>query len=229
LLLYGGLFSVALIVLRMALIFPGTYLYAWIGRCIFKQQTVIPHASAIFIVGWTGMRGVLSLAAALSLPLTLSDGRPFAQRNLILFLTYSVILVTLVLQGLSLPPLIRVLGLANNTAEKEEEAKSRRMVLLSGIASLEASLKSAKESEADDIRDLLHTYQRRLEGIPINGKLPGEDHLRRVALMRRTAAVEREALIRLREEGEIGDDVLRRLQRELDLTEIRHHSRYETD
>ncbi len=85
------------------------------------------------------MRGVVALAAAISLPETLGDGRPFAQRNLIVFLTFCVILVTLVVQGLSLPSLIRALGLAGGDEEESEEVEARRNVLQAAITYLEGS------------------------------------------------------------------------------------------
>jgi CPA1 family monovalent cation:H+ antiporter len=112
LLKYGALFSALVIVLRMIWMFPGAYIAHVIRRRVLHQKVQMPLARQIFVVGWTGMRGVVALAAAISLPEVLADGSPFPQRNLILFLTFSVILVTLVLQGLTLPPLIRALGLA---------------------------------------------------------------------------------------------------------------------
>src|SRR4029077_18233959 len=113
-------------------IFPGAYLSNLIRRRILHQKEPLPPARQIFIVGWTGMRGVISLAAAIALPQTLANGAPFAQRDLIIFLTFSVILVTLVLQGLTLPPLVRALGLARAagpSSEEREEEDARRAVL----------------------------------------------------------------------------------------------------
>src|SRR6266699_988411 len=112
LLVYGAFFSAFLILLRLMWMFPGAYVANVIRRRILRQNERLPQARQIFVVGWTGMRGVISLAAAMGLPQTLADGSPFAQRNVIIFLAFSVILVTLVLQGLTLPPLIRALGLA---------------------------------------------------------------------------------------------------------------------
>ncbi len=79
---------------------------------------------AVFILGWTGMRDVVSLAAAIALPVTLSNAQPFPQRNALIFLTFSVILVTLVLQGLTLPALIRALKLSSSDAPAAEERKA---------------------------------------------------------------------------------------------------------
>src|SRR3954452_8422637 len=110
LVLYGLAFSGLLILLRLIWIFPGAYVANVIRRRILHQKARLPSSRHIFIVGWTGMRGVVSLAAAIALPQTLAGGVPFTQRNMIIFLAFSVILVTLVLQGLTLPPLIRALG-----------------------------------------------------------------------------------------------------------------------
>jgi Na+/H+ antiporter len=103
LVLYGALFSGLLILLRVAWIFPGAYVSNLIRRRLLHQKERMPPAKQIFVVGWTGMRGVISLAAAIALPQTLANGVPVTQRNLMIFLTFSVSLVTLVLQGLTLP------------------------------------------------------------------------------------------------------------------------------
>src|SRR4029077_10915785 len=111
LLLYGALFSAIVIVLRLLWMYPGASIAYLIRTRLLHQTYTMPSAKQVFVVGWTGMRGVVALAAAIALPETISDGTLFPQRNLIIFLTFSVILVTLVLQGLTLPPLIRALGL----------------------------------------------------------------------------------------------------------------------
>src|SRR6266478_2116833 len=100
LMLYGALFSVIVIVLRLIWMFPGAYLANVIRWRFLHQDVRMPSGRQILVVGWTGMRGVVALAAAIALPETVADGSPFPQRNLIVFLTFSVILVTLVLQGL---------------------------------------------------------------------------------------------------------------------------------
>jgi CPA1 family monovalent cation:H+ antiporter len=239
LLLYGVAFSAVLIVLRMVWMFPGAYVSAWIRRVVFRTTAATPPPKKdIFVVGWTGMRGVVSLAAALSLPTTLSDGTPFEQRNMILFLTFSIIFVTLVMQGLSLPPLIRWLGIGGNVEEQQEELTVRFRVLSAAIASIEKARTSMDKSELHDVDDLLHRYKHRLEAITVFDRLshsPGtvdeqaqatsERHQRRSELIRQTIAVERRTLLEMRDDGSAGDDVLRRLERELDLTETRYETR----
>src|SRR5450631_1829404 len=108
----GLLFSAFLIFLRLLWSFPGAYVGYLFRKYVFRQRFAWPGNRQVFVVGWTGMRGVIALAAAISLPQTLADGSPFPHRDLILFLTFCVIFVTLVVQGLTLAPLVRALGLA---------------------------------------------------------------------------------------------------------------------
>ena len=126
LIFYGVVFSAVLILLRMIWVFPAVKIASfverrWLGHT--DERELKPRE--VFVVGWTGMRGVLALAAAISVPEVLADGRPFEERNLIVFLAFCVILVTLVLQGLTLPVLIRGLGLAGTTNMEPEEREAR--------------------------------------------------------------------------------------------------------
>jgi CPA1 family monovalent cation:H+ antiporter len=232
LIFYGGGFSLLLIALRMAWAFPGAYASIWFRRRILHKDIPNLGKRSVFLVGWTGMRGVLSLAAAFSLPWTLSNGEPFAQRNLIVFLTFCIIFVTLVLQGLTLPPLIRLLKLNNNRELEQEEYLARCRVLATAIESLTAKRnRASSEDEAHDIDDMLHLYEHRLKAIegkeakanPEKTIDPAElKHLqRRKKLAKHTAEIERHALHEMREDGSIGDEVIRILERELDLTETR--------
>jgi len=113
-------FQRIVIVLRMIWMFPGAYIANVIRTRLLHQTVSRPSVRQTFVVGWTGMRGVVALGAAISLPEVLADGSAFPQRNLIIFLTFSVILVTLVLQGLTLPPLIARL------AWRGQQATSRK-------------------------------------------------------------------------------------------------------
>ena len=228
LLLYGLLFSIVIVVLRLLWVLPGAAISFRIDRRFFHGKRPKAPMSAVFVVGWTGMRGVVALAAALSLPETLSDGRPFTQRNLIVFLTFSIILFTLVVQGLSLPVLIRRLGLAGKGMTNEEERMGRRLVLEEAIRFLEDRRNQLPDthSEADEhtFEDLLHNYRHRLDALDEGdheqpSDSPAESHRKRLALLAETVQVERRCLIRLRDEGTLGDDVLRRLEHELDLRE----------
>jgi CPA1 family monovalent cation:H+ antiporter len=107
--------SAAVIVSRLVWVFPGAYIPRWLDRHVFGIPTPYPPWQNVFVVGWTGMRGVVSLAAALALPLATAGGKPFPGRDLIQFLTFWVIFATLVGQGLTLPLVIRALGVGGPT------------------------------------------------------------------------------------------------------------------
>jgi CPA1 family monovalent cation:H+ antiporter len=232
--MYGAFFSAFLILLRLIWMFPGARLSYFIRRRVLRQRETLPPARQIFIVGWTGMRGVISLAAAIALPHTLANGAPFTQRHLIIFLAFSVILVTLVLQGLTLPPLIRALGLAGITGRNIEEEEARRVILETALRRLDEVRESADEvrESADEVResarddfakvfdDLELHYRDRLAILSEEeADVRSARHRRFVELSRELLQVERRTAIRLRNEGRINDDLLREIERELDLAE----------
>jgi hypothetical protein len=192
---------------------------------VMKQIYERPKPNQAFVMGWTGMRGVVALAAANSLPLTLNDGSPFPQRSMIIFLTFSLILVTLVLQGLSLPWLVRVLGLSAGNAQFCEEGEARHLVLQAAIDFLGERRKSAKgEHEVHLYEDLLHQYQHRIDDIdecgPDGSNPEKTSHcLTTNHLLLETLRRQREELNLLRSNGRIGDSVHHNLERELDLKE----------
>ena len=139
LVMYGAGFSLFLILLRLIWVYPGTFVANVIRKRVLHQRDQKPTARSIFVVGWTGMRGVISLAAAVALPQVLASGAPFQQRNMIIFLAFSVILVTLVLQGLTLPPLIRALGLAGSGTSGAEEKEARRAMAEAALLHIEGA------------------------------------------------------------------------------------------
>jgi len=228
LILYGAIFSALLIALRMAWIYPGAFFAALIRRRVFHQNEPMPPAKSIFIVGWTGMRGVIALAAALSLPETLSDGTLSPQRNLIIFITFSVILVTLILQGLTLAPLIRLLSLAGQSGPEEEEREARRIILEEALKHIKER-REASESQNHHLvaafDDAITKYKRRLSAVTGQSYeqhgIDAEDHGHIVDLSRQLVQIERETAVRLRNEGLISDQILRRIEFELDLSETR--------
>jgi CPA1 family monovalent cation:H+ antiporter len=116
--------SGAVILIRIAWVIPATYLPRWFSRKL-RTRDPVPPWRCIALLAWSGIRGVVSLAAAFALPLALNDGSAFPERNYILFLTFSVILATLVLQGLTLPVLIRKLGIKGDSITDEEERTAR--------------------------------------------------------------------------------------------------------
>jgi monovalent cation/hydrogen antiporter len=218
---YGAIFSLLLILLRLAWVFPGAHLAHWVQDSISRRIIPPVDKRQVFVVGWTGMRGVVSLAAALALPAVMMDGSPFPYRNTIVLLTYCVILVTLVLQGLTLPSLIRWLGLAGEDGPNCEELEARRIVTAAAVSHLEEAKArdSARREEVYD--DLTHHYQHRLESLHDTEGEAAQLHNHFLALSLETLQVERETAIRLRNQGRINDAVLRRIQHELDLNEAR--------
>src|SRR5207253_6423577 len=136
-LVFWGLgISLAVIAARFVWVFPGAYLPRLLSHRV-REREPNPGWRNVLVVGWTGMRGVVSLAAALAVPLVVSGGAPFPDRDLILFLTFCVILVTLVGQGLTLPLLLRRLGVADDGREVHEEAKARYRALDAAVGRLE--------------------------------------------------------------------------------------------
>ncbi|MFP5229939.1 MAG: Na+/H+ antiporter [Acidobacteriota bacterium] len=224
---YGLAFSAMLIVLRMLWMFPASRMAWWVRTRLIRQMYEKPRANQVFVVGWTGMRGVVALAAANSLPLTLSDGTPFPERNFIIFLTFAVILVTLVFQGLSLPALVRLLGLAAPDTQWCEEGEARHLLLQAAIGFLEERKNASQdETELHLYDDLLHAYEHRLAEIDNcgpTGLRPTREPrgLTTSQLLLDTIRREREELNLLRANGRIADSVHRILERELDLSESR--------
>jgi Na+/H+ antiporter len=227
LLMFGALFSGLVILLRLIWIFPGAYLANRIRTRLLHQDEKLPSARAILVSGWTGMRGVISLAAAIALPEMLANGTSFPQRDLIVFLAFSVIFVTLVLQGLTLPFVVRALGIAvvggPNIETGAEEESARREMLQSALAYLEENRREDESEFLEIYDDLTGHYQHRLAAVsgsdnPENELSP--DHRERhTRLLRDLLRVERQTAIRLRDKGRINDETLRQLEYELDLRE----------
>ena len=222
--LYGLMFSLLLIALRLLWIFPGAGIAYLIRRRLLHQNERFPPMRQVFIVGWTGMRGVIALAAALSLPKTLAGGQPFTQRSSILFFTFIVILVTLVVQGLTLPPLIRWLGLVSAGGPDCEEQEARQIVL-------EAALRHLDSIRQEDLPEFMPVYEHiaqhyRARLFAVTGETDhlqgGPDHVERYKKATRgMRRIERETALRLRNEGRINDEVLRQIERDLDLADLR--------
>jgi CPA1 family monovalent cation:H+ antiporter len=221
LLLDGAIFSVLLILLRLIWVFPGAHLAHWVHDGLSKRIIPPVDPKQVFVVGWTGMRGVVSLAAAMALPAVLNDGTPFPHRNTILLLTFCVIFVTLVVQGLTLPPIISWLGLAGEEGPNCEELEARRLVTSAAVAHLE------KAKENDDLRsaeiydDLTSHYRNRLASLHDENHQDAQTHNHFMQLSLEAIQVERETAIRLRNQRRINDAVLRKIERELDLNESR--------
>lgn len=229
LVLYGVVFSVVLIALRMIWVYPALRAAQWVERHWMGHREGPLRRREIFVVGWTGMRGVIALAAAFSVPEVLGNGQPFGARNLIVFLAFCVILVTLVLQGLTLPALIRVLGLSGAAgAHAAEEAEARKLVLESAMAHIESARATSGPALAHVYDDLLHRYRHRLAAVAAgnddgdSGVMGKETYARLRSISAEALQTERQTLIALRNEGTIGDDTLRKIEREIDLAATRY-------
>jgi monovalent cation/hydrogen antiporter len=228
LIFYGAVFTFVLILLRMIWVFPAVKIAEFLSNKWMGHKEEPLKKTEVFVVGWTGMRGVLALAAAISVPEVLGNGRPAETRNLIVFLAFCVILVTLVLQGLTLPALIRRLGLAGSPGMDPEEKEARKIVLSAAIHQLEEGRKIEGKGAEHLYDDILHRYRHKLAAIGGggDGELEAVDtetifRLRRI--LDQALQAERRTLIGLRDKGRISDDVLRTMERELDLA----YSRYE--
>jgi monovalent cation/hydrogen antiporter len=224
LLLYGALFSALVIALRMIWIFPGAFLANRIRTRVLHQKVPMPTVGGMLVLGWTGMRGVIALAAAIALPQTLADGAPFPHRNLIVFLAFCVIFVTLVLQGLTLPWLVRILGIADQGGRNLEEENARRQILETALSFLENERKNDDSEFTAIYDDLTGHYRHRLTDVlgadSAENDISPEHHERLARVYRELIQLERRCAVRLRNEGRINDETLRQLEHELDLREL---------
>jgi Na+/H+ antiporter len=223
LVLYATLVSLTVILIRVLWVFPATYVPRWASRRL-RERDPSPSWRSVSIIAWTGMRGVISLAAALALPFETASGVQFPQRDLIIFLTFCVILATLVVQGLSLPLLIRALGLEDDHIGEKEETKGRISVADAALERLE-ELKVedwVREDTAERVQGL-YNYRRNRFASRFDGDPDGVEE-RSAAyqrLMVELLIAQRQRLIRMRNDGKIGDEVMHRIERDLDLEESR--------
>jgi len=215
---YAVLVSATVIALRFAWVFLVLNLPKWVARRMSNWR-------GAFFLSWTGMRGAVSLAAALALPLQTDAGDAFPGRDLILFLTFAVILVTLVGQGLTLPFVIRGLGLEDDGIEGREDAEARIHAAEAALARLEELVGEdwVREDTAERVRGAYtfrtNRFRARLDGDD-DGSIESrsQDYQR---LRRELLDAERAALIELRRAGVISDEVWRRVGRDLDLEDQR--------
>jgi NhaP-type Na+/H+ and K+/H+ antiporter len=213
------------ILARFVWIYPATYLPRWLIPAI-RRRDPSPSWHWPFALGFTGVRGIVSLAAALAIPFAMTNGQPFPDRDLILFLTFAVILVTLVGQGLLLPSVIRWLGLANagrreRHADRDEELKARRQAIEAAIKRL-AELKAERNLPEDFAhplrarhRDRLKHLDHKIDGGEAHRKLTELDDEIELLLIE----AERETINDLFRDGALKAEARRRIERELDLRE----------
>ena len=226
----AGLLSLLLIALRMVWMVPGSRLAHLIRQRVFKQEHTLPNRNQLIVLGWSGLRGVLTLAAALSLPDTTASGAPFPHRDMILFLAFSVIVVTLVGQGLTLPYISRRLGVCGSSETSVEENEARRALLSAALEELGRMKTLGADSSNGRERTLKlleNTYAQRLdslqrdENVEVGGDQTEPDKQVFVTLASQLRNTERNELLRLQTQGRVGDSTLRKLERELDLLDLR--------
>jgi NhaP-type Na+/H+ or K+/H+ antiporter len=225
LIIYGCLLvSGTVILVRILWAFISSYVSrALSGRRRARELYPAWHEPAL--ISWIGIRGGISLAAALAIPTSLANGLPFPRRNEILILTFAVILVTLVLQGLSLPYLLRWLNFPADGAERAEEQKAQEKIAAVALQFL-ASTTNEDETRRRAVRYLQDSYRNRAQRLDLADK-EGQDtpeirYLNQIgSLERELIRLQRTALIDLRDRGSISDGVLRRFQVLLDLEEAR--------
>ncbi|MEU3611477.1 Na+/H+ antiporter [Streptomyces sp. NPDC006872] len=220
-----ALFLVAVVV-RFLWVYPATFLPRLSARVRAREAN--PTWRGPIVIGWAGMRGVVSLAIAFSIPLTVDDGEaPFPYRNLILFLTFTTVIGTLVVQGLTLPPLIRLLKFPEPDPQAATLAEANAQAQASRVAEerLDALLADERNTLPPPLADRLHSVlERRRNAVwerlgqvnPITGETVDDTYRR---LSREMISAEREMFVRLRDGRYIDDEMLRTLLRRLDLEE----------
>jgi Na+/H+ antiporter len=219
------LVSGIVIAVRIAWVFTVPYLLRALDR---RPEAIARRVGARerLVVGWSGMRGAVSLAAALALPVESADGQPFPERNLIVFLTFAVIFATLVVQGLTLPGLIRRLGARREDgAEEREELRARLGATDAALARLE-ELAAEDWTRGDTVERLRGMYEYRRQRLSARAGIVQDDgyeerSLAYQQLVRELLEAQRRAIVRLRNQGEISNDVMHRIERDLDLEDSR--------
>jgi CPA1 family monovalent cation:H+ antiporter len=205
------------IVSRFVWVFPATWLPRKLSRRL-RERDPYPGWRYVVLVSWAGMRGVVSLAAALALPID------FPQRSLIQFLTFTVIIATLVIQGSTLPAVIKWLGITSGDGEVEEERRARLAAAEAAVRRIDA-LEAEYPGHKELVDHLREAYAHRLDHVDLSdGTQPDEaeqELLEHREMRRKVIDAEREAVIEMRDRGELSDEVMRRLERDLDLEELR--------
>lgn len=228
--LWGLVTGLLVAVVRAIWVFIATYLTRRLSARI-REQDPVPAASQVTLVAWSSMRGGVCMAAALAIPLEVDAGSAFPERDLVIFLAFCVILVTLVGQGLLMPALIRALGVEDDGLDQDEELAARVETAFAAIDRIEEL--AAEDWVYDDTAERarrLYEYRRRRFRSQIDGQQDGDEtgpegyehrseSYRR--FMREVLDAERATLRRLRDEGHITDEVRRRIEFDLDLDETR--------
>lgn len=227
---YGLTISLVTIFVRIIWVFAGAYLQNYFHQR--KDKSILNDNTwkNVLVVAWTGTRGVISLAAALALPLVLDDGSDFPKRSSITFLAFVVIFVTLVVQGLSLPLLIRLLKIKpeDNTDEEEKELQLylanstlhyiEKEFPIQGDNKLQEQLKNKYEQQIRKLTKQIQLHKKaRYYNVEVKPALPDNRLQAKVDISK----FQRELLIKLHQDGDFSDDVLRHVEREMDIDELK--------
>jgi NhaP-type Na+/H+ or K+/H+ antiporter len=214
---------VVIIIARFAWVYPAIYLPRLLSKRL-RERDPYPSWQRAFVISFTGVRGAVSLAAALALPYALFNGDPFPHRELILFVAFGVILITLVGTGLGLPPLVRWLGVAEDgrnehIAEHESEIAARREALGVALKSLDA-ITDDRDLSDEVVKLLRARHETRINQLP-DSLNPDEQDVSAagIDLTRELISVERKFIHVLLRDGKITDEIRRRIERDLDLEE----------
>jgi CPA1 family monovalent cation:H+ antiporter len=214
--------TLVVIVARFVWIFPATYIPRWISPSLARRDPS-PTWQSPFLLSFIGVRGVVSLAAALAIPYALNNGQPFPHRELILFITFGVIIITLVGQGLMLPLVVHWLGVRRSgEEERSSQIQSELEARMSALETVEKRLeKFIQERELpDEVIALLRTRNQSRRQILPSNMADGLDHMRQsAALKKELIDAERDFIYQALRDGKITDEARRRIEYELDLEE----------
>ena len=220
------LISIGIVVTIVLVLVRGAWLFAtsYGGRLLRRERMPANAGAHLLVLSWAGMRGVVSLAVALALPASLPDGAAFPAREAIIVVTLTVIVLTLVGQGLTLPALIRRLRLGPDSEVHDEESSARQTLADAANRRID-QLYPVWPGHRPLLDQLREQYRHRSEHLERqrDPDRDGEDRelIEHREIRRNVIDSEREALLRLRARGAIDDDVLRKLEREIDLEEQR--------
>ena len=222
-LMAGAAVSLTAILVRLAWV-PAAAALPRLMSATLRARDPMPPWPNIFVTAWTGMRGIVTLAAALALPVTTAAGTPFPFRAEIILISFAVILATLVLQGLSLAPIIRALHLEEDRGFEREEMLAREQAASAALRRLDG-LAGEDGVRVEHVERLRVHYSRQLQRFAGSGPVDADCSFEAGEQFRQlrhdTLTAERLALIQLRNDGTISDEVLHRLEHELDVEALR--------
>lgn len=232
---YGLLISITAILIRPAFFIPASYISLKPGRKLTKERLKNRLDEAI-VISWSGMRGVVSLATALALPLTMSDGHSFPQRDAILFITFIVILVTLVVQGLSFPYIVRKLGVTRNEDEGLAQEKQLRTEMIElSLEYIDATLSAEVDRPVHEAIRAEYVERLRLLRGTQNEEDPAAQPTHKQMQERQNLEAQlkilqhqRKHIIRMHNQGTYSDEILHKMEQELDFWHLRVHARLQS-